>query len=716
MKCLILAGGKGDRMWPLSRKNNPKQFISLINNHSIFQDSIARNMAFCDEFIISSNVEYESIIENQMRVFRALTYRYIYEEIDRKTAFPIIMTAMSLAPSEVLFVVPSDQYIMGEEYKDDILKCKEMAQNGKMLTLDSGILFFKVGVFLNDVRSKLPKLYETAETVYKSRITQGSKTVFTSDVLQQYTPVSINEVFDKITDDFETVSAGYSWNRLKSLDDLDRLKIDCAGDNLVINNNSENTTVVNQCEDKLVLVNNVKDVMVVNTDDAIYIGAKGDADNLKGIIGNSKNMWGYFEKGRYNYRVWGEFRILDSDDTEGYEVRRMLILPGKTIELHKHTGIDEEWCIISGKGKAVVNEEILFLEQGMTVRINDGVMHQVSCISDKPLVFVNTRIGNALIKEKAIDDTTEDILVDETEPLVRLRPCFKDYIWGGSRLRDEYNKKCDYDCIAESWELSAHPDGQSVVDSGKYKGTLFGEYIKLIGEKSLGWKYSSGRAFPLLLKLIDAKENLSVQVHPDDDYALANENEYGKSEVWFIIDAQEDSYLYIGFKKDVTKEELLKSISDGTVLELLNKVKVKSGETYFIPAGCVHAIGAGCLICEIQQNSNTTYRLYDYDRCDRFGNKRELHISKALDVIDYKKYTNNKECKYFEWERITVHKKKTIDINEESFVALMVLKGSGNIAAGDVIIDISAGDCIFIPKNNMKVTLTGEMELIATRL
>jgi mannose-6-phosphate isomerase len=215
---------------------------------------------------------------------------------------------------------------------------------------------------------------------------------------------------------------------------------------------------------------------------------------------------------------------------------------------------------------------------------------------------------------------------------VKLSPTFKDYLWGGERLKNEFNKKCDMTPLAESWELSAHRDGQSVVIGGEYDGLSLTEYIERIGKEALGENSAKYDYFPLLIKLIDAKGDLSVQVHPSDEYALKNEGEYGKAEMWYILDCDEGACLYYGFSRTVSREEYADAIKEGRLCELLNRVPVKKGDVFFIPAGTVHAIGSGILICEIQQNSNTTYRVFDYNRRDKNGNLRPLHIEKALEV------------------------------------------------------------------------------------
>lgn len=263
--------------------------------------------------------------------------------------------------------------------------------------------------------------------------------------------------------------------------------------------------------------------------------------------------------------------------------------------------------------------------------------------------------------------------------LYKLIPALKDYIWGGTNLK-KY-RKSDLDCISESWELSMHQDGLSKV-------LVDGKEVALkdvITSKDLGINAETFSFFPVLIKLIDAKENLSVQVHPSDEYALKNENSYGKTEMWYVISALEGSGLYVGFKNDENVDNVKKYLSEGTILERLNFYKVKPGDCFFIPSGTIHAIGKGVTIIEIQQNSNLTYRLYDYDRVDKNGQKRPLHIDKALKVIDYHKYNLEKRnddilgtCKYFTTYKYDA-KINNIIYDEDSFVSVTFLSGSGYI-------------------------------------
>lgn len=766
MKCLLLAGGKGDRLWPLSRKNYPKQFIEIQNHHSIFQETIARNMAFCDEFIIVTNKEYQDIIENQMKAFRGLTYRCVYEEVGRKTTAAIALACMQLPLSELLFVVASDHLIEGESYKDDILRARELAKQGSLVTfgmdiskpdtrfgyihfnqeevldftekpdeqtaqayfesedhyINSGMFLFQNGNFLRELKLASPEVYSALESAHAQKRIVGSNIYYDALVMESVPALPIEKTVFEKTDKAKVIHSMFSWQDVGSLDDLDAIAIQESGEKQVISNKCEKTTVINQSEKRLVLVNHLENVLVVNTDDAIYIGKKGEANDLKEIIRESESMWGYFDKSSVFIRNWGRYDVLQRDEKAGYQVSKVCVFPGQTIFSHLHEKKSENWCVISGKAKAVIDgmEEVLSI--GDTVRVQHGMQHQISCISEEELVFIETATGLTTEKKDTVSfensELSEASLGYAMEPFVKLAPVYKDYLWGGTRLREQFNKKCEYDIVAESWELSAHPDGQSIVASGKYKGLLFGEYLKKIGKESLGWKYQSFRAFPLLIKMIDAKDDLSIQVHPDDEYALEYEDEYGKSEMWYIVDCTEDACIYCGFKEDVTREEVIRHIEEDTLLELLNRIKVEKGRTYFIPAGTIHAIGKGNLICEVQQNSNSTYRVHDFNRRDKFGNLRKLDIEKALDVLDYSRYTGTdiSECKYFECQQVICDGTADIEVTEESFVAIMVLEGQGRILYEDSEMQFEKGDCIFVPKRNAKMKIEGECSYLSVRI
>ena len=294
--------------------------------------------------------------------------------------------------------------------------------------------------------------------------------------------------------------------------------------------------------------------------------------------------------------------------------------------------------------------------------------------------------------------------------VVKLKAATQNYIWGGNRLF-KYGKESKDEIIAESWELSCHPAGLSIIDSGIDKG----QYLKdVISIDDIGQKCSKFPFFPLLNKLIDAKNDLSIQVHPSDEYALKYENSFGKTEMWYVVDADEGAMLHIGLNKDVSKEEFKQRIENNTLLEILNHIPVKKGDCYFIPSGTLHAIGRGCFIYEIQENSNLTYRVYDYGRVGKDGKPRELHIDKALEVTNLNKVVpqNLKTnplavCPYFEVSK--TKNEKQIKAPIDSFAFITILQGHGNVNN----IPFNQGDSFFIPCNKLAL-IEGDYDAIKT--
>lgn len=303
---------------------------------------------------------------------------------------------------------------------------------------------------------------------------------------------------------------------------------------------------------------------------------------------------------------------------------------------------------------------------------------------------------------------------------VKLTPAIKDYLWGGRRLITDFGKETTLDKAAESWELSTHPDGESIIADGPFAGLTLTEYISQNGKECIGSRAAAFDFFPILIKLIDAKDSLSIQVHPDDEYALRVEGEYGKTEMWYIVDCEPDSYLYYGLNCEVTKEEFRERIENNTLLEILNKVPVHKGDVFFIPSGTIHAICAGILICEIQQNSNTTYRVYDYDRRGKDGKPRELHIDKAVEVSNLfpapplEKRDDNvlASCKYFTAEKITCNDATEINTDCGCFRSLVILDGDGTLTMNGEALPVHKGESIFIPAQNGSFVLTGNLEAV----
>ncbi len=290
--------------------------------------------------------------------------------------------------------------------------------------------------------------------------------------------------------------------------------------------------------------------------------------------------------------------------------------------------------------------------------------------------------------------------------ILKLTPACKSYIWGGRRLIEQYSKITEEDTLSETWELSFHPDGLT------YAGTK--PLSDVVTEDMLGKNLAGFDGFPQLIKLIDARDDLSIQVHPSDDYAKKHENSFGKTEMWYIVDADEGAGIYLGFNRDVTAKEFETAIENNTLTDLLNFYEVKKGECYFIPAGTIHAIASGCLICEVQQNSNITYRVYDYGRRDKSGRQRELHVEKAKKVTCLEKFQPTApadsalaRCKYFEAKKADGD---TLFADGNSFLYAICLDGEGKI--GDM--PVKKGDSVFIPAGSREVKLSGGMDILTS--
>lgn len=324
-----------------------------------------------------------------------------------------------------------------------------------------------------------------------------------------------------------------------------------------------------------------------------------------------------------------------------------------------------------------------------------------------------------------------------------LRPAGKDYLWGGNRLNDDFSKNISMDPLAETWECSTHPDGPSYVASGIDNGKILTEVIRehpsFLGThptEILTKNHLSKGQLPILIKLIDAKKDLSIQVHPDDEYAMKYENgQLGKTEMWYVLDATKDASLIYGLKRDTNSESIKRAIKSGTLEKYLQKVHIQQNDVFFIESGTIHAIGAGALIAEIQESSNLTYRLYDYNRIDKSGKMRTLHINKSLAVADLHassepvqpmrvlKYTRGGaseflcRCKYFQVERLLLNTERiremyTLQSDNISFITLLCIDGCGVMIFDNESLPFFKGDCIFIPANSVPVRLHGSAQLL----
>ncbi|ARP49773.1 MULTISPECIES: type I phosphomannose isomerase catalytic subunit [Caproicibacterium] len=305
--------------------------------------------------------------------------------------------------------------------------------------------------------------------------------------------------------------------------------------------------------------------------------------------------------------------------------------------------------------------------------------------------------------------------------IIKLNPACKSYLWGGQKLKADYHKHFDGDILAETWELSCHPDGPSTVADGPYAGKTLPEYLQAV-PAAAGINCARFRDFPVLIKLIDAKRDLSIQVHPDNAYALKNEGQFGKTEMWYVVDCDPGAFLYYGFQKEITKEEFRTRIQNGTLTEVLNAASVKPGSVFFIESGTIHAIGKGIVIAEIQQNSNITYRVFDYNRLGTDGKPRQLHVQKALDVTrltpprtDYDFGGHLGCCDSFVTDLLKLNGSTlTARTDGSTFHSLLVTKGEGSVTCGNETVTFQQGDSLFLPADSGVYSVTGHCEIIRT--
>ena len=318
-----------------------------------------------------------------------------------------------------------------------------------------------------------------------------------------------------------------------------------------------------------------------------------------------------------------------------------------------------------------------------------------------------------------------------------LRPTGKDYLWGGRRLKDEFCKDIPLNPLAETWECSTHPDGPSYAVGGEFDAMALSQVLKDHPEY-LGTRHRGQAQLPILVKFIDARQDLSIQVHPTDDYAAEQEQgQLGKSEMWYVLDATREARLVYGLREDMDPQRLRGSISDGTLMKHLQVVPIRKNDVFFVEAGTIHAIGAGALIAEIQESSNLTYRLYDYDRVDARGNKRPLHLEKALDCANLKSSAVPRQpmrvlryrpgcasellsrCKYFEVYRMLLNTERRQRVeyraDELSFRVLLCVDGCGTVAFGGGMHPFYKGDCIFVPADSETMRLHGQAQFLDVR-
>ncbi len=321
--------------------------------------------------------------------------------------------------------------------------------------------------------------------------------------------------------------------------------------------------------------------------------------------------------------------------------------------------------------------------------------------------------------------------MEQLYPL-RISGVLKSPIWGGTRLLTSWNKQFEQESVGESWELTVRRDEMSIVCNGFLRGKTVQELIDLFPTEMFGKTTGDGEHFPLLVKLIDAADRLSVQVHPDDVYARCVENDRGKTEMWYIVEADEEAEIICGLADGVTREQFACAVENGTVETVLKHLPVHAGEAYFIPAGLPHAIGKGILIAEIQQNCDLTYRVYDYERLDKDGHLRELHVQKALDVIrpftdaeierirysrlPEQKQTVLADCDYFRAERLDVTTETPMEIRCEGYLChLLCLDGESEVVSHVGCEPIVKGDSYLLPAALESISLRGHGSFLLSR-
>jgi len=312
---------------------------------------------------------------------------------------------------------------------------------------------------------------------------------------------------------------------------------------------------------------------------------------------------------------------------------------------------------------------------------------------------------------------------------MKLRPFAKETLWGGDKLEKHYHKDFGIATLGETWELSTHPQGLCTIANGEYQGKSLLEVLNQHPE-ICNYRQNAQGELPILVKLIDSKKPLSIQVHPDDQYARTFENDNGKTEMWYVLAADEGAQLIFGFEHNMTKEKVRDAIENGCLEKYLHYENVHAGDSFLIQAGTVHAIGSGIVLAEVQQSSNVTYRLYDYNRVDKNGKKRELHVAKALDVLKLdafdakngqKKVARAKSnlaqeevcaCQYFQVDKYTIKDDVQINCDNSDFVVILCINGSGKAVANDSNCEFIQGDCLLIPKKYRSFKVIGDCQLL----
>ena len=776
MKCIIFAGGSGDRLWPLSRKDFPKQFLNFRMERSLFQETITRNLPLCDEFLILTNQAYGSVVEGQLQSFQGLSYRMYLEEEGRGTAASLFTVLSILPDTEDIFVTPADLLVQGEGYSEAVLTAKELCDDGKTVLLGilpesprtsvgyiscrehevlrfvekpeesvaeqlyredgtlwhSGMFVTRVDMFKKEIIEENASLAGVTISQDDLQTEEDKRFFIPAPVLEKLPTGSIEHVILEKSKMLLAVELKSAWSDIGSFEAYEE-EYDQEEKTRVIKKDSLNTSVLNTESEKLVVANGLKDLYIVNTTNALYVTAKDEADDIKEILSEYQEQFAdYFEVNPKVFRPWGTREVLS--EGSGFRVRKIVMYPGRSMSRHIHERRTERYTVVSGVLSVEIAHHYEEMTDGESIDVLPGRPHRLYNVGDTEVVMIEVDTGSE-IEERDMRDSSRDIApATELPEIFRLRPAFQNYLWGGNRINEVFHKNSPYEITAESWELSAHPDGQSVIEGGPFSGMKFGAFVHTQKSAVCGWKSEMFDRFPVLIKFIDAKQPLSIQIHPDDDYAFINEGEFGKNEVWYVLDAEPDAYLYCGMNRDVEKQELKKRIADHTITKVLNRMTVKAGDVIFVPAGTIHAIGSGILLVEIQQNSNSTYRVYDYDRVDADGKQRKLHIEKALDVVSTTRYLPDTDglrkpvqkegyteqflaqCKYFRCVKYDVRDEVVLTMDDSSFCSIVVLSGVGNMRVHHEIKELRPGDSFFIRAGRKRIHIQGKCSFIVTNI
>ena len=315
--------------------------------------------------------------------------------------------------------------------------------------------------------------------------------------------------------------------------------------------------------------------------------------------------------------------------------------------------------------------------------------------------------------------------------MIKFEPLLKQTLWGGDKIIPFKHLNDTLENVGESWEISGVKDNETIVSEGEYKGKSLNQLVRELKGKLVGQENYErfGDEFPLLIKFIDARQDLSIQVHPTDEIAHRQGKTRGKTEMWYALESAPGAQLYNGLKQQITPEQYKQMVENDTITDALARYEVNEGDVFFIPAGRIHAIGAGCFVAEIQQTSDVTYRIYDYKRKDKDGNYRELHTELAAESIDYTVLPNYRteydlvknegvqiaECPYFTTAVYDLNEPMTLDYSElDSFVILIAVKGEGTITANGEEMKLAKGDTILLPATTGEVKVSGEVKFLET--